>query len=96
MDERSEMVAGYSVSRRDRDHRKSYIMRDLLFEMCFQFCSRDDFGRNGTSISPALDEMTRGLMDMLKTGKITMWIVFAFQVHFDMCDILECNVDICN
>jgi hypothetical protein len=42
---------------------------------------------------PAEDDLQRGMIEMLDTRKLPVWLVFVSQVFLDIRDILEADVD---
>jgi len=94
--EDNDLAPGYGNSSSDLRRRNSHILKKLLFELCFFFCIQDDSDQYGISLPPACDEVLRGTMEMFRTDKIPFWLVFAYQIHVDICFILKNKASVCN
>ena len=62
------------------------ILLEALPDFCFLSKIRGTF--------PAEDELTRGLRNMMTTGKLNLWTVFAAQVFLDIHHILRADISV--
>ncbi|MCJ1308647.1 hypothetical protein MMC25_002300 [Agyrium rufum] len=65
------------LQQRDEDQ---VVLRQKLPDICMLSCSRED--------GFAFDEFTKGVVLMMDTGKIPLWLVFAAQIFIDIHNIL--------
>ncbi|KAF4621870.1 hypothetical protein G7Y89_g14475 [Cudoniella acicularis] len=71
--------------------------RQILYEMISECTLIKSFKVNTSSFSiPAEDEFTRGLVEMLATRKLPIWLILTSQIYCDIRWILEENVTECH
>lgn len=70
--------------------------RQILHEMLAECCLLKAFKNSPDFLLPGEDELTIGLIHMLATRRVPIWLVFASQVFCDIRSILESDVSKCH